>query len=62
MTTSLKLCTLNTKGLNNRTKRDQLIMWMKNKSFDIIFYRKFIINFQKKTILNGPITGMDKCF
>ena len=40
MTTSLKLCTLNTKGLNDRTKRDQLIMWMKNKSFDIIFLQE----------------------
>ena len=29
MTTSLNLCTLNTKGVNDRNKREQLIMWMK---------------------------------
>ena len=40
MSTSLKLCTLNTKGLNDRNKREQLIMWMKKKSFDIIFLQE----------------------
>ena len=41
MTTPLQLCTLNTMGLNDTTKREQLIYNVdENKSFDIIFLQE----------------------
>ena len=61
MSATLKIMSLNVRGISNFKKRRTIFTWCRRKSADVIFfYKKRTQTKQQK--YNGKMNGAEKCF